>query len=280
MNSSGLVIRNMTETEVALALDWAAAEGWNPGLNDAHCFYAADPCGFFLAELDGRPAGCISAVAYDGAYGFLGLYIVAPDYRGRGFGLKLWRAAMAYLNGRNVGLDGVLAQQENYRKSGFALACRNVRYRGEGGGSQPDGLVELSSPPFEDIARYDATVFPASRPQFLRPWIEQRGCAALGVVNDGRLAGYGVLRPCRQGFKIGPLFASDPQTAETLFEGLASRVSGQPIFLDTPEANPAAVALAQRHRMEPVFETARMYTKGLPGAPAEFCFGVTTFELG
>jgi hypothetical protein len=57
-------------------------------------------------------------------------------------------------------------------------------------------------------------------------------------------------------------------------------VPGQPIFLDTPEANPAAIELAKRHGMEPVFETARMYTKGSPAERIDRCFGVTTFELG
>jgi GNAT superfamily N-acetyltransferase len=280
MNSSSLAIRNMNEDELNLALEWAAAEGWNPGLDDAKCFYAADLNGFFLGELAGKPVGCISAVAYDNAYGFLGLYIVAPDYRGRGFGLKLWHAAMAYLNGRVVGLDGVLAQQANYRKSGFTLAYRNIRHQGKGGGSEPDGLIDLSSAPFEEIARYDATVFPAPRPHFLRRWIEQPNGAALGMLNNQHLVGYGVLRPCRQGFKIGPLFADDPETADTLFRGLASRVRGQPIFFDTPEANPAAIVIAQRHNMQPVFETARMYTKALPATPTDHCFGVTTFELG
>jgi len=84
----------------------------------------------------------------------------------------------------------------------------------------------------------------------------------------------------RRGFKIGPLFADDPHIAGTLFQGLASRVPGQPIFLDTPEANPAAIELAKRHGMEPVFETARMYTKGSPAGRIDRCFGVTTFELG
>lgn len=172
---------------------------------------------------------------------------------------------MAYLKGRNVGLDGVLAQQANYRKSGFTLAYRNIRYRGKGGGSKPDGLIDLCSVPFAEIVRYDATVFPATRLKFLRHWIEQPN-AALGLLNNHRLIGYGVLRPCREGFKIGPLFASTPQAADTLFEGLAFRASDQPIFLDTPEANPAAIELAQRHRMQPVFETARMYTKTLPAA--------------
>ena len=135
MISPELVIRNTSEHELNLALEWAAAEGWNPGLDDTKCFYAADPKGFLLGELDGKPIGCISAVAYDNAYGFLGLYIVAPEYRGKGFGLKLWHAAMAYMNGRNIGLDGVLAQQANYRKSGFTLAYRNIRHQGKGAGA-------------------------------------------------------------------------------------------------------------------------------------------------
>ena len=270
----------MDERELAMAVEWAAAEGWNPGIDDAKCFFAADPNGFFLGELEGRPVGCISAIAYDNAYGFLGLYIVAPDYRGRGFGLKLWRTAMAYLNERNVGLDGVLAQQANYRKSGFTLAYRSIRYQGKGGGSEPRGLIDLSTVPFEEIARYDAKVFPAPRSNFLRRWIEQRKGAALGVLNDQHLTGYGVVRPCRQGFKIGPLFADDLETADTVFRGLASRVSDQPIFLDTPELNPAATVIARRYAMQAVFETARMYTKGLPATPTDYCFGVTTFELG
>ena len=138
----------------------------------------------------------------------------------------------------------------------------------------------MSFVPFEEIARYDATVFPAPRPNFLRRWIEQPGGVALGVLNDRRLVGYGVLRPCRRGFKIGPLFADDAETADTIFRGFASRVLDQPIFLDTPEVNPAAIALAERYEMQPVFETARMYTKGPPVSRTNRCFGVTTFELG
>ena len=42
-----LIVRKMAEADLALALEWAAAGGWNPGLHDANCFYAADPEGFF-----------------------------------------------------------------------------------------------------------------------------------------------------------------------------------------------------------------------------------------
>ena len=94
------------------------------------------------------------------------------------------------------------------------------------------------------------------------------------------MKGYGVLRACLQGFKIGPLFADDEEIAERLFAGLLARAPGAPVFLDTPEANPAAIALAERHNMTPVFETARMYKNGAPRMRLDRWFGVTTFELG
>jgi ribosomal protein S18 acetylase RimI-like enzyme len=121
----------MQRAEIDLAVEWAAREGWNPGLQDADAFHAADPEGFLLGALAGEPAAVISAVRYGEGFGFIGFYIVRPDLRGRGYGLTLWNAAMARLAGRNVGLDGVVAQQPNYRKSGFRLAYRNIRHEGE-----------------------------------------------------------------------------------------------------------------------------------------------------
>jgi len=90
-----------------------------------------------------------------------------------------------------------------------------------------------------------------------------------------------VIRPCRTGFKIGPLFADSPDIAEKLFGALAGKVSPQtPLFLDIPATNPAALSLAQGHRMTPVFETGRMYNKEAPAVPMEKIFGATSFELG
>lgn len=54
----------------------------------------------------------------------------------------------------------------------------------------------------------------------------------------------------------------------------------EPIFLDTPEVNPAAVALAERHDLNVSFETARMFTGKFPELPLGGLFGVTSFEIG
>ena len=89
------------------------------------------------------------------------------------------------------------------------------------------------------------------------------------------------MRACRYGFKVGPLFADSPQSAEQLFLSLKAHTpEGAPIFLDTPEVNSAAIDLAKRHNMMVAFETARMYRGKGPDLPLNRLFGVTTFELG
>jgi len=276
-------IRTLSRQEIDIAVDWAAAEGWNPGLNDADCFYAADPEGFLVGEIDQQPIATISVVKYGQTFGFLGFYIVRPDHRGQGRGLQIWNAGLERLAGRNVGLDGVVAQQDNYKKSGFKLAYRNIRYQGMTGGRlpQPTGLVDLAQVPFDAVEEYDRQLFPDTRRQFLKAWLSQPRHVALGIVQKEKLSAYGVVRPCRSGYKVGPLFADSPDLAGSLFAALKSSVTpGLPIYLDTPEVNPHAVALAERHGMNVVFETARMYTGAFPDLPLNKIFGVTTFELG
>jgi ribosomal protein S18 acetylase RimI-like enzyme len=276
------IVRTMTADEVNLAIDWAAREGWNPGLHDAHCFRAADPAGFFIGEWRGEPVGSISAIAYDGQFGFIGLYIVKPEFRGKGFGMRIWQHGIDYLGKRNIGLDGVVAQQPNYRKSGFQLAYRNIRFQGiaEVDASNDAALIDVHHIPFDQLASYDGGFFPAQRATFLHAWIDQPDAVALACIDDGQIRGYGVLRRCREGRKIGPLFADNAQIAEALFTALIARCPGESIALDVPELNPAAVALAERHRLTSVFETARMYTKRAPDIPLTRLFGVTSFELG
>jgi ribosomal protein S18 acetylase RimI-like enzyme len=271
-------IRALTRAELDVALDWAAAEGWNPGLGDADCFWQADEAGFLGSFQGSRMVASISVVAYDAAFAFLGLYIVAPAFRGQGSGLKLWQAGMARLGKRIVGLDGVVAQQETYARSGFRLAWRNYRYEGRGGGSEPPGLVPLETVPFAELAAYDRGLFAASRDRFLACWTSRK--PGLAIVEKGKLRGFGIIRRCRTGWKIGPLFADSAAYAEALFAGLAAQAPAEPIFLDVPQPNAAAVALAERHGMTPCFETARMYAGTRPELPLSRIFGITTLELG
>jgi GNAT superfamily N-acetyltransferase len=278
-----VLIRQMNREDVNTAVSWAAAEGWNPGLSDAACFWSSDPEGFFCAESDGKIVGTVSVVNYDEKFSFAGLFVVDPAFRDQGIGMQLYRHAMLHAGSRVVGGDGVVAMVDKYQKDGgLCLHYNNARYEGLGGGAVPGGLVPIREVRFGDLADYDAAHFPARREQFLRCWIRQEGHYGLAKLDaSGNLLGYGVRRVCHTGHKIGPLFARDRQTAELILDGLVAGIPGESFYLDIPVPNAAAVALVQDRKMVPVFYTARLYSRKEPvSLPLEKIFGVTTFELG
>ncbi|MFF4173081.1 GNAT family N-acetyltransferase [Streptomyces sp. NPDC001744] len=284
-SSGPLSVSPATPQEWALVRSWAAEEGWNPGLSDATAFFAQDPGGFFLGRVDGEPVSAISVVTYDDAYAFLGFYLVRPGLRGLGHGLATWRAALAHAGDRTVGLDGVPAQQDNYRRSGFTTAYRTARYVGEVPvpDAPPAGVVAAGRVDPAVLAAYDRACHHADRPRFLSSWLTTPGHRALVRIVDGRPAGYGVVRPAQDEARIGPLFADTPADAAALLDGLAAEARGfgsARIAVDMPETNPAAARLALERGLEPTFETARMYTGPVRPVARERVFGVTTLELG
>lgn len=289
--SNELLVRNMNRSEVDELVEWAAREGWNPGLHDAGLFWATDPEAFIAADLEGELIGGGAITSYDGEFGFMGFFIVRPEFRGRGFGNALWHARrdrlLARLRpGASIGMDGVFEMQDYYARGGFVFSHRDMRFRTDMPARPStvpvadEDIIPLSTVPFDQVLEFDRTCFPALRPHFLDGWISQPDALALGCRRDGKLSGYGVVRRCREGCKIGPLFADDVQAAEALFTQLADFAAGGSLFLDVPENNPAAVELARRHQMVEVFGCARMYLGPPPVIAHEHVFGVTTFELG
>ncbi|WP_244376045.1 GNAT family N-acetyltransferase [Streptomyces ficellus] len=282
---SGLEVSRATQREWSLVREWAAAEGWNPGLRDGPCFFAQDPDGFFLGRLadEREPVSAISVVNYGDTYAFLGFYLVRPDRRGLGHGLATWNAALAHAGDRTVGLDGVPAQQDNYRRSGFVLAHRSARYAGPVAGGAPGmgpGVVPAAEVGFAALAAYDGACCPAERPRFLERWLGAPGHRALARVVDGRVTGYGVIRPAEAEARVGPLFADTPDDAEVLLDALVAASGADRIAVDVPESNAAAVRLALARGLVPTFATARMYTGPVRPFAQERVFGITTLELG
>jgi GNAT superfamily N-acetyltransferase len=269
--------------EMARFTAWAHDEQWNPGLADGGPFFAADPRGFLLGRLDGEPVASVSAVRYGPDYGFLGFYIATPPVRGQGYGIRMWRAAMDRFGERNVALDGVVDQQDNYRASGFRRAWNHVRHEGVPTGEAAPSdieLVDARSVPFGRLADYDRRFFPAERDAFLSLWITQPGHTAVAALRDGELAGFGVLRPAQAAHRVGPLYAASPDVALAVVNGLSATVPGQPVALDIPDINTESVKLAERLGLQPTFEAARMYTGPDPDIDTAGIFATTTLELG
>ncbi|MDF6043722.1 GNAT family N-acetyltransferase [Streptomyces sp. JH14] len=278
-------ITTASADDIEMLGEWAHAEGWNPGRADGLAFFATDPRGFLIGRLDGEPVSSVSVIRYGSGSGFLGFYLTRPELRGQGYGIQVWRAGMDRLAGRNVGLDGVVAQQANYRKSGFRSAWTNMRWVGRptADAAVPPGLtlVDARSLPFGRLAGYDRRFFPAERDSFLAPWIAAPGRTALAAVSgDGELRGFAVMRPGRTSSRVGPLHASSPDVAAALLSALSAVAPDSEIAVDVPGINPAAVALAEQLGLAPSFETARMYTGPMPDVDHTGLFGITSLELG
>ncbi|WP_414897792.1 GNAT family N-acetyltransferase [Rhodovulum sp. YEN HP10] len=279
-----LNLRRMTADELPVVLDWAAEEGWNPGLDDAAAFHAADPAGFFVAEAGakagGRIVAAISVVNHTDAVAFLGLYLCRPDWRKQGIGHALWTHALGHAGARTVGLDGVEAQQENYRKSGFEPAGRTVRYAGVLPGRAHSGIGPVLQGDLGTLIAMEAGATGYEKRAFLSAWTtdcETRRtlvCRAAGGV-----AGFATIRACREGWKIGPLVAADRAVAAALIETCGRIAHGAPAMIDVPQSSPWLAGHCRALGLVPVFGTARMY-RGPAPVPGPAIAAVATLELG
>ena len=289
-------------------VELARAEGWLPGAGDDDAFWAQDPEGFVEARLAGRPIGGGSIVSYDGRYGFMGFFLVDAAHRGRGLGHALWYARRDRLRARlapgaAIGMAAVSAMRAFYERGGFHADHVEVRFawearaadarhaKAELGGT----IVDARGVSFDALVAYDAAHFPALRPRFLAAWIAQPAREAIVFVGNGRgetgrgevapgeagpVEGFAVARAVDGGHRVGPLFARDAGVAEALLDELGRRLAGSTLFLDIPEVNPAAIALAARRGMREVFRCTRMHFGDTPPLPWSRIFAVTSFELG
>lgn len=273
-------IRTLTKSEVPTLVEWAAAEGWNPSPGDADAFFAADPEGFIGGFVDGQLAAGISAVAYGRSFGFVGLYICHPAFRGKGYGMAVWKAGMQRLAGRTIGLDGVPAQQGNYERMGFRKAYLTARWSGRlQVGVSRAGIVPATAAHLEQILSVDRLYFPESRDAFVTAWIAAPRHAFV-IKAHGRVRGYAVVRRCIEGFKIGPLFAMDPTDARALLSACQGVSENEIVHLDIPATQTAFSDTLKRLGFERGFETARMYLGNPPLIDMSGVYAVTTLELG
>lgn len=277
----GFRISPMSDGDLGTAVEWAAGEGWNPGLEDAQVFRAVDPDGFLMGWLDDQPITAISVVRHTDAFGFLGFYLCHPDHRGQGYGWQTWQAGIAHLGDRTIGLDGVPAQRGNYETSGFVFAHETQRFGGRVTGRAYPGHVPVTEADLGDLLAFDRALNRVARTQYLTRWFRQsRHRQSLVHRVDGVVQSVGTIRACREGYKIGPLYGETGEAALRMVEALAHHVGASQVFLDVPDPNRAGPALVQHLDLTSAFSCARMYRGAPLHRDLQRIFAEASFELG
>jgi hypothetical protein len=234
-----------------------------------------------MGWVDDRPATAVAVVRHSDTFGFLGFYLCHPDLRGQGFGWQTWQAGMAYLGDRVIGLDGVPAQEENYRKSGFVLVHHTRRYAGQVDGRAHPHCRLATPADMPRLLQMDRDISGVDRSTYLAAWLTQTQTRKTMVCDrGGKTTGVGTIRACREGHKIGPLFAPDAEIALQLIQTLSAELGAEQINIDIPDPNQLGVDLAVSLGLGPVFSCARMYRGEQLNRQYASIFGEATFELG
>lgn len=286
LNINKLQFQKLDLEGVKTLVDWAKAEGWNPGPHDAEVFYTTDPDGFYGCFQDGTMIAGGSIVSYNKEFGFMGFFIVKHEYRSLGIGRKLWYqrrdTLLSRLNeGAPIGMDGVIAMQPFYKKGGFEISFRDERYEKIGMKSKiNENISPIVEKDIDSILNYDQRCFGFSRPQFMKPWLKLPGNKTFKYTENDLLKGFAIVRKADKGYKVCPLFADNEIIADELYKACLNSVQGKSLFLDIPVINKGAVNLIKKYDGTYVFECARMYYGNPPDIDINKVFGITTFELG
>lgn len=272
--------------DVKTIVKWADDEGWNPGPYDAEVYYKTDPDGFYGFYKNDELIAGGSIVSYNGEFGFMGFFIVKPKYRANGLGRDLWYMRRDTLLKRlnpnaSIGMDGVVDMQPFYKKGGFEIAFRDLRYEAIGREFTTDkNISPITKYDYDEILNYDKECFRFDRSNFMLNWLGMPEVKAFKYYDENKLKGFVIVRKANSGFKICPLFADDFNTADELYKAASNSVRGNLLYLDVPIVNSDAKKLVEKYNMKYVFECARMYYGTPPEVPLNKIFGITTFELG
>ena len=305
--SESFVVRRLKSPEEVrhIIIERAAANGWRPGALDHVSFFAADETGFFVGELNGKPISCVSVVKHAENYAFLGNYKVDEPYRGRGYGILTWKAAVASINkDYNMGGHGIEGKVPMYKRVGFHpkwcvqrfdLVASQAAFTLSRTQSPPAVMIQPACEvDFNDLLEYDTHVHVFPRQAFLEKWISAANChASVAISDNGRVVGYTTVRMTLKkgdGWRIGPLFADNAEIARSLYREACGRVAAEDpqgiIAIDVPYGdlvNPDALQIVKELSGTPVPKLMLMrgYTKGIPSnMPLQKLFGITALELG
>jgi GNAT superfamily N-acetyltransferase len=232
----GIKIRQLSEGDLPSVMRLKELAEWNQTEGDWQRLLHFGPQGCFAACLRGRLIGTVTTATYGTDLAWIGMMLVDPDFRRLGIGTTLMKAALEYLRGIGVvsiKLDATAAGRPLYESLGFLAEGLIERWEGVALLVEKKHMAIFDGPAYPAVYSLDLQVFGADRRQWLDSLIAGSPVVPQMVMrSDGRLKGYGLMRPGSKAFYVGPVIAMDKEAALSLFDGLLSQLPGEKVYLD------------------------------------------------
>jgi hypothetical protein len=241
-----------------------------------------------VGEIDGRLVASGSLATYPSSHGLLGwigLILVDPAFQRRGLGTRIVRAVLALaerLDVRVLGLDASDQGQPIYQRLGFDCCCGINRWRGRV--RVKNAALDMAEEEWRPLLDLDRLACGAKRAALLHNLAGGGASVVRAGSSNGRLDGYGVLRPGRRAWHVGPLVADNPATAAALLDAMVEASddeAAEDVIIDVLDGSPFEPLLTRRG-----FTVARRLQRMLrprgeriPMA-GDSAYAVTGFELG
>jgi ribosomal protein S18 acetylase RimI-like enzyme len=237
------MIRRMELEDIAAVMRLKQAAGWNQTEQDWANLLALEPEGCWVYETEGQVVGSTTAVCYGQRLAWIGMVLVLPECRGRGYARELMEHALAFLHQRGVRavrLDATDMGKPLYASLGFQEESSIERW----------AAVALDKPPapaplqplenVAEVATLDRRAFGADRARVLQRLAEGFRDECLQAP-----AGYAMARPGTEAHFLGPCVAQDAATARRLIGTLLGPHGGRNAFWDLLPDNREALRYAQ-----------------------------------
>jgi predicted N-acetyltransferase YhbS len=233
-------IRLLCRKDVPHSAAIARAEGWNQTESDWLALLRHSPEGCFAATSNGMPIGAVTTIRHGRKLAWIGMMLVQPEFRGRGVGKRLMRAALDHLlqaQTETVKLDATPAGLNLYNSLGFTAQLAIQRWE----------LVSEILPQVDEnsarqsvdqlrpaIHALDRMAFGANRSALADDLLDRRFIeATVATLSHTPVArGYGIARRGAVAFYLGPIVAREESVAVGVLDSLLGQLRGRRVFLD------------------------------------------------
>ncbi|XP_060561330.1 uncharacterized protein LOC132721096 [Ruditapes philippinarum] len=283
-------VRPMRRCDIQGLYELTSENQWNMEKAYLECVFNTDPSGLVVVVTeDNKVIGHNGILAHSDTIASSGMNIVKEEFRRFGIGKKLFRNVMDVMQDRNVGGTSLSNRVTFYAQFGWTIKSYTIHYNA--GPVNPDfvkdpptgdfEIVPLSDVEISDFVSYDAELHTVPRAVYICNWATWSKANTYVALRNGRICGYGVLRPADIGHRMYPLYADDSCIARALFCKLASCVpNNEPVIFSQPIENEAANEFVAANNFVTYLSMTRLYNKWNIPVDLKRVYSVSSTEYG